>query len=172
MVIFSSLLFFAEQTDETFDKSTQLWMRSDGTVSPFQSIPETFWWCITTMTTVGYGDTYPVSPLGKFGKLDSLLTFAVAALTMLCGILTLAFPISILGSTFTNEWNSATEDLARAKLGAPSVTKRYYVHRMNELHKETVLIEKNISDETAALLKKQEEMASLLREMLHIHQQD
>ena len=46
-------------------------------LSPYQSIASTFWWSIVTMTTVGYGDAYPVSPAGKF----------VACVTMFGGIL-------------------------------------------------------------------------------------
>ena len=48
------------------------------------------------MTTVGYGDTFPVTPAGKL----------VACVTMLGGILVLAFPISILGTNFSDEWKA------------------------------------------------------------------
>jgi len=95
MVIFSSFMFYAEQTYAHFDDDEEEWTYNDDTILPneksfFQSIPHTFWWCIVTMTTVGYGDTYPISPLGKL----------VAGITFLGGLAIIAFPIAILGSRF------------------------------------------------------------------------
>lgn len=59
----------------------------------FSNIPETLWWAVITLTTVGYGDVYPVTPLGK------LLTGIIALL----GIGLFALPASILASGFLEE---------------------------------------------------------------------
>jgi voltage-gated potassium channel len=56
----------------------------------FTSIPATMWWGVATLTTVGYGDMVPITPLGKF--LGGL--FAVA------GVGLLALPAGILSSGF------------------------------------------------------------------------
>ena len=98
MVFFSTLLYYAEQLQEDFDRKEQEWIYNEhsnnpGKLSPFQSIPHTLWWCIVTMTTVGYGDTYPITPTGKL----------VAAFTMLIGILILAFPVGVLSVKFGEE---------------------------------------------------------------------
>jgi voltage-gated potassium channel len=56
----------------------------------FSSIPATMWWGIATITTVGYGDMVPITPLGKF--LGGV--FAIA------GVGLLALPAGILSSGF------------------------------------------------------------------------
>ena len=43
-----------------------MWLNEDGkTPSTFQSIPEAMWWCLVTVTTVGYGDLVPSTLTGK-----------------------------------------------------------------------------------------------------------
>ena len=59
----------------------------------FSSIPATMWWAIATLTTVGYGDIYPITPLGK------LLASIIAVL----GIGMFALPTAILGAGFVDE---------------------------------------------------------------------
>eukprot|EP00164_Ancoracysta_twista_P003165 GFYU01004218.1.p1 GENE.GFYU01004218.1~~GFYU01004218.1.p1 ORF type:complete len:477 (-),score=71.49 GFYU01004218.1:296-1726(-) len=96
VIVFSSLMFFAERG--TIDPKDGLYYRDyngdKGDASPFQSIPACFWWCIVTMTTVGYGDIYPVTDAGKI----------VATMTMLLGILVIALPVSIIGANFQGEY--------------------------------------------------------------------
>ncbi|MCW3079419.1 ion transporter [Segetibacter sp.] len=52
----------------------------------FTSIPESIYWAIVTITTVGYGDISPVTPLGKF----------VASIIMLMGYGIIAVPTGIV----------------------------------------------------------------------------
>jgi len=59
----------------------------------FSSIPEAMWWGIATLTTVGYGDIYPITTLGK------ILGGSIALL----GIAMFALPTGILSSAFTEE---------------------------------------------------------------------
>ena len=56
----------------------------------FKSIPHAFWWAIATLTTVGYGDVYPITGVGK------LLSSVIAII----GIGFVALPTGILSSAF------------------------------------------------------------------------
>ena len=63
---------------------------------PYRSIPASFWWAIVTMTTVGYGDGYPMTAEGR--------TLAVFA--MISGILIIAMPITVIGDNFSKAYDS------------------------------------------------------------------
>nr|CAD2183661.1 unnamed protein product [Meloidogyne enterolobii] len=58
--------------------------------SDFKSIPAACWWCIITVTTVGYGDCQILSWVGKL----------IAGLSSVFGIIILAFPISMVVENF------------------------------------------------------------------------
>jgi len=61
-----------------------------GSPNDFPSIAHAFWWCIVTMTTVGYGDVYPRTTQGRL----------VAAVAILNGILVIALPVAIVSRRF------------------------------------------------------------------------
>lgn len=66
--------------------SAMYWI--EGEEAGFVSIPESVYWAIVTITTVGYGDIAPVTPLGK----------AIAAFAMVLGYAIIAVPTGIVTS--------------------------------------------------------------------------
>lgn len=58
----------------------------------FGSIPRAMWWSVATLTTVGYGDAYPVTALGRL----------FAAFTAVAGIGLIAMPTGILAGAFSD----------------------------------------------------------------------
>ncbi len=67
----------------------------------FGSIPQAMWWAIAALTTVGYGDVYPISLVGQI--LGSLVT--------ILGIGMVALPSGILASAFSEQMRRRREAL-------------------------------------------------------------
>ncbi|MFW5658793.1 MAG: ion transporter [Bacteroidota bacterium] len=66
----------------------------------FSSIPQTMWWGVATLTTVGYGDVYPITSLGKF----------VGSIIAILGIGLFALPTGILASGFSEKLKEIRKD--------------------------------------------------------------
>jgi voltage-gated potassium channel len=57
------------------------------------TIPQAMWWAIVTLGTVGYGDVVPVTPLGKF----------ISVFTIVSGFAMIALPVAIISTAFAEE---------------------------------------------------------------------
>ncbi|AFZ43102.1 Ion transport protein [Halothece sp. PCC 7418] len=78
LAIASSLIYFAEHNAQP---------------EAFSSIPEAMWWGTITLTTVGYGDVYPITLIGRM----------LGAILAILGIGLFALPAGILASGFSEE---------------------------------------------------------------------
>ncbi len=65
----------------------------------FSNIPQAMWWSVITLTTVGYGDVFPVTVMGRL----------LAGVIAIVGIGLFALPAGILGSGFVEEVRKSTD---------------------------------------------------------------
>jgi len=78
LIISSSLMYYAENKIQPEN---------------YSNIPSAMWWSVSTLTTVGYGDIYPVTLIGKL----------LASIIAILGVGMFALPTGILGSAFIDE---------------------------------------------------------------------
>lgn len=97
MLISSTLLYVVEGPEQPED---------------FGSIPRAMWWSIATLTTVGYGDAFPITPLGKLLAGFTALT-GIGLIAMPTGILAAAFSDAIQHQRETNEAKKAADKQRR-----------------------------------------------------------
>ena len=94
LITFSSFMFIIEHGSDPRD---------------FSSIPAAGWWAAQTLTTVGYGDLVPTTPLGQF----------LAVIAMFLGIATFAIPIAIIGAGFTEAFEARRSEQGQAQAADP-----------------------------------------------------
>lgn len=86
--------------DVLISGSLLYWAEADAQPDKFGSIPRAMWWAIVTLTTVGYGDAYPVTTLGK----------VAASFAAITGVMLIALPTGLFAASFT-------EGIERHKIG-------------------------------------------------------
>jgi len=156
MIIFSSIMWLVERpggvlvTDELlaitgmgpgdgFDEGMQSLC--------FGTIPRAFWWALTTMTTVGYGDCYPITTPGKL----------VCVCAMICGVITLALPITVLGSNFAKMVEMYEEDEAQysfSDLSGDGLVDELELREFLIAKKNEGLLRKDVDVKISSLMKK------------------
>jgi hypothetical protein len=113
----------------------------------FCTISNTFWWAVVTMTTVGYGDCYPITSGGK----------TVAVITMLSGVLILALPITVIGSNFAKMVEMFEEDNAAYTLtdgDGDGLVDEFELREFIVRKKKEGSLQKNVDTKVASLMAK------------------
>ena len=133
LVIFLMVLFVASVAMH--------FLESAGQPAAFGSVPAAMWWAVVTLTTVGYGDVVPISPLGRL----------VAAFVMICGlgvfglwtgILATGFAAETRRDNFLKTWESVTKVPFFAALGPAAIADVTHMLRTMDLPARTMIIRK------------------------------
>ncbi len=133
LVLFLMVLMFASVAMYVLERGVQ--------PAVFGSLPATLWWAVVTLTTVGYGDVVPITPLGRL----------VAAMVMICGlgvfglwtgILATGFAAETRRDNFLKTWDSVSKVPFFAALGPAAIADVTHVLRTMDLPARTMIIRK------------------------------
>ena len=84
------IMFFAIMVLLVISSSLVYEAENEAQPEAFSSIPAAMWWGVVTLGTVGYGDMFPITPMGKF----------LGSFVVILGIGLFALPTGILASGF------------------------------------------------------------------------
>lgn len=84
LVIASSLMFYLEHSAQP---------------RAFPNIMQSFWWGIITLTTIGYGDIYPITAAGK----------VLGGIIAMMGVMIVAIPTGIISSSFVQKMEESKQ---------------------------------------------------------------
>ena len=124
MLIFSTMIYYAERTKMLSGDSNK--------ENKFSTIPVGFWWSIITMTTVGYGDVHPETPMGCI----------VGAFCAVAGVLLIALTIPAISNNFALFYNHARTRETLAQKDEEINRRRQSMVATNRLEKVSVSIKK------------------------------
>ncbi len=131
LVIFLMVLFLASVA--------VYYLERDAQPVAFGSVPAALWWAVATLTTTGYGDVVPITPLGRL----------VAAFVMICGLGVFGLWTGILATGFAAEtrrynflktWESVTKVPFFAALGPSAIADVTHLLRTMDLPPRTMIM--------------------------------
>ena len=131
LVIFLMVVFLASVAE--------FFLEHDVQPATFGSVPAALWWAVVTLTTTGYGDVVPITPLGRI----------VAALVMICGlgvfglwtgILATGFAAETRRDNFLKTWESVSKVPFFANLGPAAIADVTHMLRTMDLPARTMII--------------------------------
>jgi voltage-gated potassium channel len=133
LVIFLMVLFLASVAEYFLERDVQ--------PAGFGSVPAALWWAVATLTTTGYGDVVPITPLGRL----------VAGFVMICGlgvfglwtgILATGFAAETRRDNFLKTWESVSKVPFFAALGPAAIADVTHMLRTMDLPARTTIIRK------------------------------
>jgi voltage-gated potassium channel len=134
LVLFLMVLFLGSVTEYFLERDAQ--------PASFGNVPSALWWAVATLTTTGYGDATPITPLGRL----------VAGFVMICGlgvfglftgILATGFAAETRRDNFLKTWESVSKVPFFASLGPSAIADVTHMLRTIDLPPRTTIIRKD-----------------------------
>jgi voltage-gated potassium channel len=133
LVLFLIVLFLGSVAEYFLERDAQ--------PQSFGNVPAALWWAVATLTTTGYGDVVPITPLGRIA----------AAFVMICGlgvfglwtgILATGFAAETRRDNFLKTWESVSKVPFFAALGPAAIADVTHMLRTMDLPARTTIIRK------------------------------
>ncbi|CCE11514.1 conserved membrane hypothetical protein [Bradyrhizobium sp. STM 3843] len=132
-VLFLLVLFLGSVAEYTLEHEAQ--------PATFGSVPQTLWWAVVTLTTTGYGDVVPVTPLGRVIAAMVMIS-GLGVFGLWTGILATSFAAETRRDNFLKTWESVSKVPFFATLGPSAIADVTHMLRTIDLLPRTTIIRK------------------------------
>ncbi|MBR1125819.1 ion transporter [Bradyrhizobium lablabi] len=133
LVIFLMVVFLASVAEYFLERDVQ--------PATFGSVPAAFWWAVVTLTTTGYGDVVPVTPLGRIIAAMVMIS-GLGVFGLWTGILATGFAAETRRDNFLKTWESVSKVPFFAALGPAAIADVTNMLRTMDLPARTMIMRK------------------------------
>ncbi len=133
LVIFLMVLFLASVAEYFLERDVQ--------PAGFSSVPAALWWAVATLTTTGYGDVVPITPLGRVIA-AVVMIFGLGVFGLWTGILATGFAAETRRDNFLKTWELVSKVPFFAALGPAAIADVTGMLRTMDLPARTTIIRK------------------------------
>src|SRR5437868_8266104 len=130
-VIFLIVVFIASAAMHVLERDAQ--------PQAFGSFPSALWWAVVTMTTVGYGDVVPVTPLGRIVA-GLVMISGLGVFGLWTGILATGFAAETRRANFIKTWETVSKVPFFSSLGPAAIADVTHMLRTIELPSRTMVM--------------------------------
>ena len=133
LMIFLIVLFLGSVTVYFFERDAQ--------PAAFGNIPSALWWAVTTLTTTGYGDVVPITPMGRFFAALVMIS-GLGVFGLWTGILATGFAAETRRENFLKTWESVSKVPFFATLGPSAIADVTHMLRTIDLPPRVMIMRK------------------------------
>jgi voltage-gated potassium channel len=133
LVIFLMVVFVASVAEYFLEHDVQ--------PTTFGSVPAALWWAVVTLTTTGYGDVVPITPLGRVVAAMVMIS-GLGVFGLWTGILATGFAAETRRDNFLKTWETVSKVPFFANLGPSAIADVTQMLRTMDLPARTMIIRK------------------------------